>query len=164
MCGKEFSRRDSLVTVSRHTPEESHIRVTVWQAFHLVTYERTHNGQKAHQCDLCHKAFSHAGDLVRQERTHAGEMPYQCDRAFSQTGNLVRYQRTHTGEKPYQCDRAFSQTLTGNLVRYQRTHTGEKPYQCGVCGKALAHFSCEKPFEKSITHTFHLEIAIHCTT
>ena len=77
-----------------------------------------------HQCDVCNKLYSSAGNLTKHKRTHTGEQPYQCTdcgRAFSDPSNLTQHKRTHTGEQPYKCTdcgRAFSNP--SNLTRHRR--------------------------------------------
>ena len=67
----------------------------------LATHTKTHTAEKPNECDVCHKRFIRASDLVRHNRTHTGENPYECDicnKRFTQAGALVVHKRTHNGE------------------------------------------------------------------
>ncbi len=86
-----------------------------------------------HECDVCEKRFTQAGNLKRHMRIHKNEKPYECevcDKAFRQSSNLKQHMRIHTNEKPYECDvcdKAFRQS--GHLKQHMRIHTNEKPYE-----------------------------------
>ena len=62
---------------------------------------RTHTTEKQHTCTICHKAFSHKGDLLNHERSHTREKPSictSCNKAFLDKSNLKDHVKTHTRE------------------------------------------------------------------
>ena len=62
---------------------------------------RTHTTEKQHTCTICHKAFSHKGDLLNHERSHTREKPSNCtscNKAFLDKSNLKDHVKTHTME------------------------------------------------------------------
>ena len=67
----------------------------------LMELLRTHTTEKQHTCTICHKAFSHKGDLLNHERSHTREKPSNCtscNKAFLDKSNLKDHVKTHTME------------------------------------------------------------------
>ncbi|XP_060093583.1 zinc finger and SCAN domain-containing protein 31-like [Heteronotia binoei] len=140
-----------------------------------LNLNRTHAGEKQHECSVCGKIFRRRSDLNSHQRTHTGEKPYpcvNCGKRFNRSTNLISHQRIHTGEKPYKCvDCGKNFCHKSGLIRHRRTHTGEKPYTCSECGKSFSqrqhlithqrNHTGEKPFAcsecgKSFNQSQHL--------
>ena len=82
-----------------------------------LLYQRSHTGNKLHQCNLYDKCFTQNKNLVRHQRTHTVDKIYQCGqckKCFAKKSNLAMHQKIHTGDRPYQCsqfDKAFSTNM-----------------------------------------------------
>ena len=110
-----------------------------------LLYQRTHTGNKLHQCNLYDKCFTQNKYLVRHQRTHTVDKTYQCGqckKCFAKKINLAMHQKTHTGDKPYQCsqfDKAFS---TNNM--YTCIHVYIKNIDIEKC---IFYIICSKYIE-----------------
>ena len=108
----------------------------------------SHESERAHGCDHCHKAFKSSYSLQRHVRIHMGDKCFQCDICqwrFAAKGDLVKHYRTHTDERCYRCQdcgKGFNQSQ--NLHRHMYIHleplAGREylPHKCPQCGKAYA--------------------------
>lgn len=77
VCGKQFSRRNSLAKhLQTHTGERPYVCVQCQKAFisrsHLSDHVRAHTGEKPYTCEVCQKSFSQCSSLTKHLRIHIG--------------------------------------------------------------------------------------------
>ena len=96
-----------------------------------------------HECEYCHKHFSHRASLhIHKKSVHEG-VKFACDQCDYQAttqGNLSKHIRSkHEGVK-YYCDQCeYQATQQGNLTQHIQTkHEGAK-YACDQCDHQFTH-------------------------
>ncbi|XP_032378883.1 zinc finger and SCAN domain-containing protein 22 isoform X2 [Etheostoma spectabile] len=144
LCGKEFSRKNSLNTHMKLHSEGKHLTCSVCKAVFShssvkAVHMRIHTGEKPFSCSVCSKRFAQAATLKQHMTIHTGEKPFSCSfcrKTFARHSNLTRHLTVHSGEKLFSCsvcDKRF--TDYSNLKRHMVKYTGEKPFSCSVCEK-----------------------------
>ena len=96
-----------------------------------------------HECEHCHKTFSHRGPLYQHKQSVHKGVKFACDHCDYQAttqGNLsVHIKSKHEGVK-YYCDQCeYQATQPGNLTQHIQTkHEGAK-YACDQCDHQFTH-------------------------
>ncbi|KAK9887300.1 hypothetical protein WA026_021608 [Henosepilachna vigintioctopunctata] len=80
-------------------------------------------------CQICEKAFSQKGNLMRHLRMHEGVKPFTCElcgHKFAQKANLKKHLDAHSQKKDFLCNlchKAFVQKA--NLLQHSKIHSGK---------------------------------------
>lgn len=73
----------------------------------LAVHERTHQGEKGHECTVCGREFSRAFSLKQHMKMHAGEnefMCHLCGCTFEKVEDLTAHASSHAYEREFVCD------------------------------------------------------------
>ena len=165
LCGRIFSRNDTLIKHQRIHSDESDLSGSALSRHelphatlkphecpqcsksftrtesNLKTHLRTHTNYKSFVCEFCGKGFHQKVDMKIHQYTHTGEKPHKCckcGRRFKQLTHLKYHMRTHSEERLFSCQycgKGFNQK--GNLQAHEYGHTGNRPHRCDICGKAF---------------------------
>ncbi|XP_076769337.1 zinc finger protein 431-like isoform X2 [Arvicanthis niloticus] len=84
------------LTAIGYNLEDHHIEEQCQTSRSHERHERSHTGEKPHECNHCGKAFSCHSSLQKHKRTHTGEKPHecnQCGKAFSHQSGLQYHNR-----------------------------------------------------------------------
>lgn len=108
----------------------------------LEIHQRSHTGDKPHQCDYCDKSFACESYLEQHVHTHNVEKIHvcpQCSKSFQSLPALSQHKQTHApGSWTCQeCDVNFK-TQRYLYQHQQRKHVGKKKFTCETCLKVLS--------------------------
>ena len=71
----------------------------------MKLHDKTHTGEKPHECKTCFKHFRNSSDLKRHEKIHTGERPHVCKvcfKGFIEASKLKNHMKTHCKEDPFE--------------------------------------------------------------
>ncbi|XP_077563234.1 zinc finger X-chromosomal protein-like [Haemaphysalis longicornis] len=117
-CGKAFVQKVDLA---------AHLRIHMGPSPSTSGQEHIASPTGQLHCGQCSYVTLLPSRLLRHQRTHAGERPHQCshcDKAFMERRTLVDHLRIHTGERPFRCHLCpadFARKTT--LDQHLRSHT-----------------------------------------
>ncbi|XP_005413339.1 PREDICTED: zinc finger imprinted 2 [Chinchilla lanigera] len=104
-CGKAFTQGARLSQhLKAHKEPEALHSVWSWNKTYMIRYQRenAYVREKACQCCVCGKTFSHRAYLVQHYRIHAQEEPYQCQmcgKCFGRPSHLCQHYQIHFQEE-----------------------------------------------------------------
>lgn len=127
-CDKKFNTRKAMM---------SHLRYT-----HKQLKPKKLKDQKNYQCQVCGKAFRHAGSYRDHFRTHSNKLDFEClkcgkkfQRSVSYSKHLKRHEEDEQGIV-VQCSICSKTVKRKELMKaHMLIHTGLKNHKCMYCEK-----------------------------